>query len=368
MRFCKRRRWADGGRPRPIAAALATTALALVTNGALASPAPLFAADETLVATIEAPMGILMRERSEDVEYDGVFRYVDDAGEGRALDVAVRIRGKFRARRDICDFAPLRLNFRKSQVRDTLFDGQDKLKLVTHCESAGSYHEQFILREYLAYRFLATVTDRAFRVRLLRITYVDSEKARTIDTKYAFLIEHKDSVAERIGADLARIPRIAVDDLDRVQTNLVTVFAYFIGNTDFSAVMGPKDEYCCHNVELFEETPGTYVPIPYDFDQAGIVDAPYATPNPRFPIESVTERHYRGLCRNNELLDDTLTLFTENRGEFNRLIEITEGMNSSTRAKLRRYIDRFYKAARDERRVTKTFVNECFTVRTAAQR
>ena len=88
-----------------------------------------------------------------------------------------------------------------------------------------------------------------------------------------------------------------------------------IGNTDFSPVAGPPGEDCCHNYVLFKGEGANITPVPYDFDQSGFVDAPYANPNPRFKIRSVKQRVYRGRCGNNSQIPDTLQQFQDKRAE-----------------------------------------------------
>jgi len=320
---------------------------------------PLFDNEWLIEATIEAPFGQIMRERSEDQELDGVFSYKNPDGSEQRLDSKIRIRGNYRARKDICDFAPLRLNFRKKQVAGTEFAGQNKLKLVTHCENSGKRPEQLVLKEYLTYKFLAALTENSFDTRLLRVTYVDSDRPAKSRTKYAFLIEEKEKLADRIGARLAKVESIQFDELNHTQTNLVTVYSYFIGNTDFSATRGPGKGFCCHNIVLFEQEPGIKLPIPYDFDFSGMVDAPYAAPNPRLKINFVTTRLYRGLCRNNELLDDTFNLFHERRDQFYALISGLQGLSDKSKKKMRKFLDDFYVTVNDESLVNRSFVKRC---------
>ena len=139
------------------------------------SPGPLFQGDEPLRVTITAPLSALLRARPEAPEFKGVFSYREPSGTPVELDIQVRARGNFRLR--ICHFPLLHLNFRKSQVEGTLLDHQNKLKMVVHCKDSGRY-DQMVLREYLAYRLLNALTDLSFRVRLLQVTYVDSDERR----------------------------------------------------------------------------------------------------------------------------------------------------------------------------------------------
>lgn len=321
--------------------------------------APLFSNEWLIEATIEAPFDRIMRERDQEDAFEGVFSYVDPAGLRTQLAVKLRVRGNYRLRDDVCEFAPLRLNFKKKQVSGTEFDGQDKLKLVTHCDNANSTYEQFILKEYLSYRFLEELTENAFHTRLLRVTYVDSEGKSKTRTKYAFLIEHQKQLTERLDASVTKVESIKLDQLEPSQTNLVTVFSYFIGNTDFSTIRGAKGEPCCHNVALLEQETGLFLPIPYDFDLSGMVSASYATPNPKLGIKSVSNRLYRGWCQNKELLNATFSLFHNKRDNINALITNLGALSDYSRKKMGRYINRFYKTLANDARIKRKFIKAC---------
>ena len=330
-----------------------------VSGANAAGVTPLFSSQNVIDVTISAPFATIMQERNEENEYEGVLDYTDVAGLQHHLDLKVEIRGRFRARKDICDFAPLRLNFRKKQTVNTEFEGQNKLKLVTHCHNGGSHYEQFVLKEQLSYQFLAALTENAFRTRLLRMTYVDSEGRNKPRTKYAFLIETQKQLADRIGGKRVKVPAIEFDQLDHTQVNLVTVFSYFLGNTDLSAIRGPGDDECCHNVELFEQSPGLFVPVPYDFDFSGMVDAPYAAPNPRFGIRRVTTRLYRGLCRNNAMLEGTFKKFLDNKQEIYGLVENQQGLNKKSLREVTNYVDKFYYTIERDKLIEREFLKEC---------
>ena len=323
-----------------------------------AQAAPLFDNHEALDVRISAPLGTLMRERS-DVDYlDGTFSYTDEVGETRTFDLKLRARGRYRRQRSTCPFPPIRLNFRKGQVEDSLLDGQDKLKLIAHCHNRRAQNEQMVLREYLAYRILGALTEYNFRPRLLRVTYVDSDDNDKQMLKYGFVIEDEDGLGERIGMDPLKIDDLSYEDLDARQTNLINVFQYFIGNTDFSLIRGPDDNDCCHNSVPFSGN-GSTVPIPYDFDFSGLVDAPYAEPNPRFKIRRVTTRHYRGRCSNNALLSDTFDFFRSKRADIMAIVHELTALDSKNRKKVVNYIDGFYEDIDDEKVVERRFIKGC---------
>ncbi len=59
---------------------------------------------------------------------------------------------------------------------------------------------------------------------------------------------------------------------------------------------GPSGEDCCHNGKALGNPEEPVYVIPYDFDNAGLINAEYAVPSEILPIRRVTTRLYRGLC------------------------------------------------------------------------
>ena len=321
-----------------------------------AGPDPLFQDNATLAVTITAPMSTLVKERSKDEYLKGQLEFTEADGSAVKLDIEIRTRGNFR--HATCDFPPLNLNFKKKQVSGTLFDQQNKMKLVVHCENHVRY-EQHVLREYLAYRIFNSTTDLSFRVRLLRVTYVDNEGRRDDLVRYAYLIEHKKRVAERLGLDLVELERTKISALQGEQLNLTSVFQYLIGNTDFSPIAGGPGRGCCHNYVLFGNNVDPLLSIPYDFDQAGFVDAPYASPNAALSIRNVRQRLYRGRCVNNQHIDASISKINGHRDEIIALVESQNGLDDRTRKKLLRYIDKYFDLVETRKKVERYFNKKC---------
>ena len=319
---------------------------------------PLFASHETLEVEIEGPFAMLSRERPDEEEADGKFRFTADDGTRVELDVLIRARGNSRRNPEICQFPPMRLNFKKSQTDDTLFDKQDKLKVVTHCRNNSKLYDQAVVNEYLAYRILNVLTDYSFRVRLVKINYIFTDRSMVLDS-YAVFIEHNDRLGKRIGGQPVATERTEVSELYPAGLNLASVFQYFVGNTDFSPVATAPGEDCCHNQALFTSEEGLYRSIPYDFDQTGLVDAYHAAPNPRFHIRTVKIRVYRGRCENNDIVPKTLELFRERRGEIEALINDQAELLPATQRNMLKYIDSFYKTINNPKRVDQRIITDC---------
>jgi hypothetical protein len=334
------------------------TCLSLVALFARADDAgdPLFQSNEVLEATLTATFSELGDER--DAEYvEATFELHSGGDDSQVFDVKIRPRGHLRL--ETCKLPPLWLNFKKSQVKGTLFHKQDKMKLVVHCGDTIRY-EQAVLREYLAYRILNLATPYSFRVRLLRLRYIDSAAERDEQVRYAFLLEHKNRLGKRIGAKDLKIEETSLEALQPDHLNLTSLFQYLIGNTDFSPIAPAPYDECCHNYELFaRKGEELLIAIPYDFDQAGFVNAPYAIPAEQFGIESVRERVFRGRCVNNDYIDASIARFQEARDDIFQLLETHEGMTKLTRSSLVRYVNLFYKIIDDPGRTESRMTRQC---------
>ena len=336
---------------------LVATAAAADEEATAPKVAPLFTSHDVVPVTITAPFKEIMSTRSVEEEQQGTFVYTDaESGKEVSLDIGIRSRGRFRRQKEVCRFTPLRLNFRKT--KGTLLAKSDKMKLVTHCRTHSSSYEQAVLKEYIAYRILNEVTDWSFRVRLLHVTYVESTSGKKIVTTWAFLIEEDSQLARRIGMKIDESERTTVDAIDGPHTNLVSLYQYLIGNTDFSPIKGPPGEACCHNhILLGNET--TSISVPYDFDVSGIVSPAHAVPNPRFGLSGVKQRLYRGRCANNQHLESSFQTWRDRRDAIFDMINNLEGLSNSERKRTARYVSDFYKIIDSKSDVDRRLVKAC---------
>ncbi len=329
-----------------------------------AESAPLFASHDVLEITLEADFHTIRREDRSDEDSEerpAVMRWTNPDGTVETQDIQVQTRGIFRLMRRNCDFPPLRLNVKKGPVEGTLFEGQDKLKLVSPCRLGQDYWQQYVLAEYLVYRMFNLLSPMSFRVRLARVTFTDTSGEDDAFTRMAFLIEDDDALATRIGGwkvpwenpEAQFDPRI----LDKRQAILMDVFQYMIGNTDWSGVQ-------MHNVELIHSPPMLYATVPYDFDFSGIVDARYANPDASLDIRSVRDRLFRGFCPEdmNRSAEDYEAIYEEFRQKKDELYDLwrnQEGMEEDRVERTLDYLDDFYEILDDPRQVQVRMINRC---------
>lgn len=321
--------------------------------------APLFADDTALTVTIEGPIEALMFVRPDSAYLQGRITYTEPDGSERLLGMKFRTRGNYRRDPEHCDFAPILLNFKKGDVPDTLFAGQDKLKLVTHCQTNLVGYEQLLLREYLAYRLFQELTSISYATRLFQITYAEPEGKSL--TRYGFVIEDDKAVADRNGLKMVKKKYLREFQIDPGQQNLINVFQFMIGNTEYSLVNPEPNKKCCHNSDVLSDSDEPpYTPLIFDFDFSGFVNAPYAQPNPRYPIPNVKQRFYRGLCTANDILPETLQVFVDKEDAFYRIIDEFEPASRRTKNHVRSYLESFYELISDPALVTEHLVNQCY--------
>jgi hypothetical protein len=331
--------------------------LALVMLASGASAELLFDSSDTLHVTIEAPMRQLIHKRQRKPEFDGVLRYQDESGNEQVLAVKLATRGN--SRLETCDFPPLRLIIDTAQAGGTVFAGQRKLKMVTQCERS-SYGNDWLLLELGIYRAYSVITDHSYRVRRLQVTYHDNESKRWERIQPAFIIESTGEVAERLQRKSIRPPSVDIKQYSIVETAHNLLFQYLIGNTDFAIKRGPSGEGCCHNGRVLA-TPGRqddWVALPYDFDQAGLINTKYALPSEKFSISRVTTRLYRGFCSHNDALRDSITLFNERREEITSAL-ISPELKKRKFKRANEFVDKFYEVINDPDELDDKILNKC---------
>jgi hypothetical protein len=316
---------------------------------------PLFASQEPLELRLDAPIKAL-RRADKETWMRGRLSHA-----GTNFDVEFRARGKFRL--DLCRMPPLWIRFDKEQVKDTVFEKQRRLKLVSFCRETDKW-EEYIVLEYLVYRIYNLITPESYRVRPARIVYVEQDSSKATEPRFSILLEHKRLLNKRLGTQSLQVPKLAPADLNPVTASLLEMFAYLIGNTDWSALQGPAAEGCCHNVHVFAPkgqgvATGTVVPVAYDFDQTGFVNPSYQQVNERLGIRSVKQRLYRGWCRDPSIQAQTYATFIAQRGAIEQLVTAQEGLSEKTRAKALKWIGKFYEIIDDPKSRTKKIDDKC---------
>jgi hypothetical protein len=283
-----------------------------------------FAQEEIVEIAVRTDLGLLLRDK-EGTPQPATVSW--NNGE-ESFQIQLSARGKTRL--DICEFPPLKLNFRKGDLKRRGLAPYDKIKLITHCID----DQNLVLREYLVYQLYSLMTDKSFRTQLARVRYLDTQGKVADMERYAVILENTDEMADRVGGEIVEADGEELQSVDASQYQMLTIFQYMIGNTDWNLSKR-------HNVKLVQLLGGgAPVPVPYDFDFAGMVNAPYAKPHPQLPIQEVTQRFFQWRGKSTDGLEKTIGLF---KAKQHRLIGFCQGFQLLDQ-KDRREVAEFLKA------------------------
>ncbi|MBL7871697.1 MAG: hypothetical protein JNM78_08820 [Cyclobacteriaceae bacterium] len=326
--------------------------LVVITNWVtVAQPSNLFEEEALIEISLSGPISELMKDRGNDSHYHPLtLTYKSSNVNPTVIPIKVKTRGHFRKLKSNCTYPPLLLNFSSETTKSTIFENQNKLKLVTACRD-----DKYVIREYLVYKLYSLITPKSFQVRLVRVVLEDTgSKSKSSEPFYGILIEDEDEMAKRnhafsVDGKLVRPEQTQKDDFLMMAT-----FEYMIGNTDWSV------QYL-QNVKLIS-TDSTALPytVAYDFDHAGIVGAPYALPAAELMLNSTRQRRYRGYCikdmsqfdpviaRFNQLKDEIYKVYSSNVVDDERYVKATL-----------KYLDDFYETINNPKRLNYEFDYPC---------
>jgi hypothetical protein len=254
----------------------------------------------------------------------------------------IKARGNFR--KSHCNLAPFWLNLRESDKDDEDDQNIKGIKIVTHCKGSTSY-EEYVLKEYLCYKVYNILSPVSFRVRLVRMTYIDTGRKNNVTEGWAFMIEPQEMLAARNNAILVKKDDLPMRLMRPMEMDIMALFEYMIGNVDYS-VAGRQ------NIKILglpDFGVRGYTPVPYDFDYSGFVDTYYAIPGENLNIKSVRERYYLGLCRQDEAFLAAIEHINQFQEEIIGLIRDFEYMDSKDRTEAIYYIQEYFDLAAAQR-------------------
>ncbi len=308
----------------------------------------LFEADSMLELTMTVNLDALCRP-SEDPDCDYVpstFQYRDSSGEEQTVPISIRRRDGWRALHTNCQVPTLFVRFTAEDASGTPFENQTTLALTSHCgkglvpdnvesPTLPDHFERYVINEYLGYRLYNLVTDASLKTRLVRMTYVDPDNARLSFTRDAFFSEHFAALAERLETRLLPQGSFNPAQLDQPAADQMALFQFMIGNTDWSIAQQ-------ENIILLEGVDGRQIPVLFDLDLSGLVNAHYATPAPGLPIKAVTQRYFMGECRENTDWEALFAKFEGLRSAILTELSGTPGLGRGDRRMTGVFLDEFF--------------------------
>ena len=332
--------------------ALLTILFFLFTN-AFTQDVPLFKSKEPISIKATGSIKSIKKQSNDSMFVTGKFQYRQDSNQWITVNVQSRTRGNFRLRN--CYFPPLKLKFKKKDVTSTLFAGNKTLKMVVPCRTSSDKNN-LILKEYLCYQFYELLSSYYFRTRLANFELTETSKRKI--RKYnllTFFVEDNSMVAKRSGGKIIETKGVYPSAFDENQSIRNDFFQYMIGNADWSAVFQHNSNTMFVN--------GKYVPLSYDFDMSGFVNASYAQQNaPTLGTGDIRERVYRGFCKSKSAMQEIRKEFLEKEPGVHLIIEKEASSFGKYELKdMHNFLDEFFDILKNDHRFEQSILDQCRT-------
>jgi hypothetical protein len=305
-----------------------------------AQDVPLFQSKDIINLRISGSIKSIKKNSNDSTFVTGKFQYESDSNQWIDVAVQARVRGNFRLKN--CYFPPLKLKFSKKDVAQTLFKGNKALKLVLPCRTSHDKND-LIRKEYLCYQFYQVLSPYYFQTRLAtaKLTETSRKKPREYDL-LTFFVEDNSMVAKRSDGKVIEKKGTNPAAFDEKQSIRNDFFQYMIGNADWSAV------YQHNSNTLFVQ--GKYIPLSYDFDMSGFVNADYAHENPpQLGTGDPRERVYRGFCKSASAMQEIRKEFLEKESAVHAIVDQHETFFTKSELRdMHNYLDEFFRILKSD--------------------
>jgi hypothetical protein len=296
----------------------------------------LFGSDELLEVTLKFDLTGFMRKTKKADSFEGEMNINPGKSDSVNRKIVVKHRGIFRY--ENCSFPPVEINLKKHLNAYADTGKIKKLKLVNHCQP-GSAYDEYVLREYLVYKMFNVITDTSFRVRLLKVTYIDTKKSRKPIIQFGFFVEPKDIMAARINSMVIKPMNLNQKYIVPKVIDRIAIFSYMIAHWDWS-IPGQ------HNVVLMKSlkynSSDLALAAPFDFDLTGVVNAEYAVPSEALGLKTIRERRFLGICRTKEEYKVALQEFTDKKYKFYKIVTDFPYLNTRSKKDITDFLDQFF--------------------------
>jgi hypothetical protein len=296
----------------------------------------LFEHDDILEVFLYLDLSGFLKKTDRNQSFDGNMTIPLSETDSLNKKVTVKYRGESRYER--CNFPPMQIIFKKPLYESSDSGRIKKMKLVNQCQQ-GSLYEDYIIRECLVYKLYNVLTDTCFQVRLLKVSFIDTEKKKKPMIQYGIFVEPEELLANRTNILEAKATNLSQKHMYPAMIDRIAIFNYMVSNWDWS-VPGQ------HNISVFISP--TYdaeelgIPVPFDFDLTGVVNAEYAIPPPGMGIETNRERKFTGICRSREIYMRELMLFKNKKEEFYSVVNDYPFLSKAAKRDIVIFLDQFF--------------------------
>lgn len=270
-----------------------------------------------------------------------------------SLDIEIRSRGNYRF--ENCNYTPIKLKIKKSEAKGTLFKGNKKLKMVLPCLKYKSKNDK-VMNEFMAYKLYELVSPYHFNTRLVSFQFTDDRgEKKKIHELMAFLIEDDKTVAKRHNGKVLEqnIHPLNHEDLSSTRN---AIFQFMIANTDYSTMYQHNEKLLFINNKI--------IPVPYDFDMSGLVNASYSVVSningEDIGISKVTQRLFRGFKRDSEIFQKVRAEFLENKS---KMLAVVKGLapyydEEKEHQKSLEFMEEFYEIISDDKKFNRMILDK----------
>lgn len=198
-----------------------------------------------------------------------------------------------------------------------------------------------------------------FNTRLVEIDFTEIRGKKTKSHLLkGILVEDDKNVAARFNGNVLErnTHPLVQNDICSVQNDF---FQFLIGNTDYSTAYH-------HNQKLIF-IDKKIIPVPYDFDMSGLVNASYSVvsniQNNQLPITKVTQRLYRGFKRDDSIYANVRKEFLDNEAKILEVVNSLEPYFVEEREfeSALKYVQGFYKVISDDKKYSKAILDQART-------
>ena len=289
-------------------------------------------AGDDLKVVIQTDVDSLLENKMDEEYYRSLFTIYETGEELYSFDSRVRTRGNMRKK--LCNLPPLKLDFKKSLLRNFKFSSHDKLKLVLQC-LPNPENEHYLYKEYLIYKLYGLVDTLSLKAKMIDLELLDNlGESRALK---AFVLEDEEVLARRIEGQIVEKGVVRSGGLHRESYLKLAFFQFMIANSDWSISAR-------HNIKTIKlDSLQRMKPMPYDFDYAGIVNQKYAVPDGSFPVMNMDEAKLRLTSITKEETEWILDFYNSIRDDVFDIIESADYLDDLNRNEFRESVINFYR-------------------------
>lgn len=296
----------------------------------------LFGSEDLMNISIRFDLTDYLRRKDKGKSISALLTFNPGMADSVEKSISINTRGFFRL--EHCYFPPMEISFKKPVNAYPDSGKIKKLKLVSTCEFS-SKGDEYVLREYLVYKMFNSITDSSFRVRLLKVTFIDTKRNRRPVIQYGFFIEPKSILATRINSVQIKNKNLTQKYIDPRVMDIVSIFNYMVGDWDWAV-------QSLHNILILKSlkysTSSLGIAVPYDFDLTGVVDPGYNMPPPESGLQSNRDRKYAGICRSRDVYFDELRWFLGEKEKIYAVVNNFPYLDQRAKKDIITYLDSFF--------------------------